>query len=146
MSSAAADATDSPSATACFALFLAHGLANLAADPIAAYDSLSRAVTIARGDSGNRQLEVAAGVTLSILVAADGGPMGRATDADPGDALDFLAVTIRRYHDAGSVSLLRYPLAILTTVLDSTRTPRAGLYHQRFCRNSHDACGLSTGG
>lgn len=112
---ATAETTDTPS-TACFAL-LAHGIAHIAADPIAAYDSLSRAVTIAQ-ESGNRQLEVAAAVTQSILMAADGGPMGSATPADPADALDFLAVTIRRYHEAGSVSLLRYPLAILTAVLD----------------------------
>lgn len=112
---AAADTAGTPS-TACFAL-LSYGIAHIDVDPTAAYDSLSRAVTVAQ-QSGNRQLEVAAAVTLSILTTADGGPMGRATHADPTDALEFLAVTIRRYHEAGSVSLLRYPLAILTAVLD----------------------------
>ena len=41
-----------------------------------------------------------------------------ATDHDPIDAFDYLTVTIRRYQDAGSVSLLHNPLAILAAVLD----------------------------
>ena len=58
---AAPDTTDNP-ATACFAL-LAHGMAYHDADPVAAYNVLRRALTVAR-ESGNRQMESAAAVTL----------------------------------------------------------------------------------
>jgi hypothetical protein len=51
---AAAEATDNPN-TACFAL-MAYSTAHQNADPVAAYDVLRRALTVAR-ESENRQLE-----------------------------------------------------------------------------------------
>ncbi|MDT5048799.1 MAG: hypothetical protein QOG75_4693 [Mycobacterium sp.] len=119
---AAADATDNPN-TACFVL-LAHGGAHVDSDPLAAYDSFRRALTVAR-ESGNRQLESAIAVMLCMLVTNQGDLMFVETAGDPIDTFDYLTVTIRRYHDAGSVSLLRNPLAILAAVFD-----RLGRYEQ----------------
>jgi predicted ATPase len=103
---AAADATSNPY-TACFALF-AHGFAYRDVDPVASYDAQRRALTIAQ-DSGNRQMEAAIAITLS---------MGAATHDDPTDSLDYLTTAIRHYYDAGSISLMHNPLAILTCVFD----------------------------
>jgi hypothetical protein len=112
---AAADTTDNPN-TACFAL-LGHGGAYGDTDPFAAYDSYRRALTIAR-ESGNRQLESAIAVMLCMLVTNQGDLMFVETAGDPIDTFDYLTVTIRQYHDAGSVSLLRNPLAILAAIFD----------------------------
>jgi hypothetical protein len=103
---AAADDTTNPN-TACFALF-AHGFAYRDVDPVASHDAQRRASTIAQ-DSGNRQMEAAIAVTLS---------MGAATHDDPIDSLDYLSMAIRHYYDAGSISLMHNPLAILTCVFD----------------------------
>jgi predicted ATPase len=103
---ATADAADNPN-TACFAL-LAHGTAYLDSDPVAAYDVLRRAMAIAR-ESGNRQMESAAAVMLWMIAATEG---------DPFYAFDYLTVAIRHYHDAGSVSLLHNPLAMLAACFD----------------------------
>ena len=102
----AADATDNPN-TACFAL-LAHGLAYHDADPVAAYDALRRALTVAR-KSGNRQMESAAAITLWTFAA---------TESDPIHVFRYLTVAIHDYYDAGNVTVLRNPLAILAAVLD----------------------------
>jgi hypothetical protein len=40
------------------------------------------------------------------------------TQDDPSDSLDYLALAIRHYLDAGSVSLMHNPLAILADVFD----------------------------
>jgi hypothetical protein len=112
---AAADATDNP-ATACFAL-LAHGLAYLNADPVAAYDALRRGLKVAR-DSGNRQMESAMAAVLCQLAASAGDLVFGATRGDPIDAFDYLTVTIRRYHDSGNLANLHNPLAILAAVFD----------------------------
>ena len=103
---AAADATHNPM-TACFAL-LAHGLAYHDADPVAAYDALRRALTVAR-ESGNRQMESAAAVTLWMVAA---------TDRDPIDFFQYLTLAISHYYDAGNVANLQNPLAILACQLD----------------------------
>jgi predicted ATPase/class 3 adenylate cyclase len=103
---AAADATDNPN-TACFAL-LAHGLAYRDADPVAAYDALRRALTVAR-KSGNRQMESAVAMTQWTFAA---------TESDPIHVLRYLTVAIHDYYDAGNVTVLRNPLAILAAVLD----------------------------
>jgi predicted ATPase len=112
---AAAEATANPN-TACFAL-LAHGIGYQNVNPVSAYAALRRALTIAR-DSGNRQLESAVAVMLCVFAATEGDPLFGATDGDPIDAFDYLTVAIRHYHDAGSVSLLHNPLAILAALFD----------------------------
>jgi len=103
---AAADVTHNPM-TACFAL-LAHGLAYHDADPVAAYDSLRRALTVA-GESGNRQMESAAAVTLWIVAAPETNPI---------QFFEYLTVAIQHYDDSGNVANLRNPLAILACQLD----------------------------
>ncbi len=105
---AAADATHNPM-TACFAL-LAHGLAYHDADPVAAYDSLRRAVTVA-GESGNRQMESAAVAVMLLWMVA-------ATESNPIHFFEYLTVAIHHYDDAGNVANLRNPLAIFVGVLD----------------------------
>jgi predicted ATPase len=103
---AAAEATDNPT-TACFALF-SHGIAHLDGDPVVFYDGLRRALAIAQ-DCGNRQMEAAVAVMLSLAAS---------TRDDPGDSLDDLSLAIRHYLDAGSVSLMHNPLAILAGVFE----------------------------
>ena len=44
--------------------------------------------------------------------------MAASTRDDPSDSLDYLALAIRHYLDAGSVSLMHNPLAILVGVFD----------------------------
>ena len=102
----AADATDNPN-TACFAL-VAHGIAHRDTDPVGACDVQRRAVILAR-ESGNRQMEMAAAVSVSSFAAAEG---------DPVEAFDYLTTIIGRYHDSGSVSLLQYPMPILGALFD----------------------------
>ena len=101
-----AEATTNPT-TACFAYF-AHGVAHLNSDPAVCHDALRRALAIAQ-DCGNRQMEAAIAVMLSIAAAAHD---------DPSDSLDDLSLAIRHYLDAGSVSLMHNPLAILSGVFD----------------------------
>jgi predicted ATPase len=103
---AEADATDNP-IRACFAL-VAYGIVHHDAYPVAAYDALRRALTVAR-ESGNRQMESAAAVTMC---------MSAANDPDPIDFFENLTGAIRHYYDAGSVATLRNPLAILAVILD----------------------------
>ncbi|HSY80812.1 MAG TPA: hypothetical protein VK807_03580, partial [Gemmatimonadaceae bacterium] len=103
---AAAEATTNPT-TACFALF-AHGVAHLNSDPAVFYDASRRALAIAQ-DCGNRQMEAAVAVVLSLAAS---------TREDPNDSLDYLSLAIRHYLDAGSVSLMHNPLAILAGVFD----------------------------
>jgi predicted ATPase len=103
---AAADAAGSPS-TACFAL-LAYGLAYHDADAAAAYDALTRALTIAQ-ESGNRQMESASASSV-LLVAA--------SHRDPIECFEMLMVLIGRYYDVGNTPLLQNPLAILASLLD----------------------------
>ena len=102
----AADATDNPN-TACFAL-VSHGIAHRDTDPVAACDAQRRAVILAR-ESGNRQMEMAAAVSVSSFAATEG---------DPVEAFDYLTTIIGRYHDSGSVSLLQYPMPILAALFD----------------------------
>ena len=84
---AAAAATTNPT-TACFAFF-AHGIAHLDSDPAVFYNSARRALAIAQ-DCGNRQMEAAIAVMLSLLAS---------TRDDPSDSLDYLS--------PGDPSLLR---------------------------------------
>jgi hypothetical protein len=119
---AAADATDNPS-TAFFAL-QGYATAYIDSDPVAAYHSYRRALKIAR-ETGNRQLESAAATMLCMLAANEDDPSFGARDDDTIDPLDYLTVTIRRYHDAGNVTMIQNPLAILAGVFD-----RLGLHEQ----------------
>ena len=79
----------------------------LDADPVAARDALRRGLVIAR-DSGNRYNETHLAATLCRLEAEHGDPLA---------ALDYVTLTIRNYHDAGS-TLIRGPLAILAAFFD----------------------------
>jgi predicted ATPase/class 3 adenylate cyclase len=112
---AAADATDNPN-TACFAL-MGHGAAYMDSDPAAAYHSYRRALKIAR-ETGNRQLETAVATMQCVLMANEDDPFFGAPDDDTIDPLDYLTVTIRRYHDAGNATMIQYPLTILAAVFD----------------------------
>jgi hypothetical protein len=103
---AAADATHNPM-TACFAL-LARGLAYHDADRVAAFDALRRVLAVA-GESGNRQMESAAAVTLWIVAA---------TETNPIQFFEYLTVAIHHYDDSGNVANLRNPLAVLACQLD----------------------------
>jgi len=103
---AAAEACTNPTTT-CFALF-AHGIGHLYTDPDVFYDAARRALAIAQ-DCGNTQLEAAIAVTLSLAAS---------TRDDPSDSLAYIGLAIRHYLDAGSVSLMHNPLAILAGVLD----------------------------
>ena len=103
---AEAAATTNPT-TACFAFF-AHGMAYRHSDPAVFYHSARRALAIAQG-CGNRQMEAAIAVMLSMLAT---------TRDDPSDSLNYIGLAIRHYLDAGSVSLMHNPLAILVGVFD----------------------------
>jgi predicted ATPase len=102
----AANATDNPAVLG-YAL-LARGLAYRYTDGIAAYDAHRRGLTVAH-DSGNRLIESHLAGVLAQLAALHG---------EPTDAFDYLTLAIRHFHDAGSFSHLRVPLAILATVFD----------------------------
>ncbi|MGN6335103.1 ATP-binding protein [Mycobacterium sp.] len=119
---AAGDVTDNPNTT-CFAL-LGHAIAYTDSDPVAAYNGFRRALNIAR-ETGNRQLESAVATTLCVLVANADDPSFGTPDDDTINALDYLIVTIRRYHDAGNVTMIQNPLTILAAVFD-----RLGLHEQ----------------
>ena len=103
---AEADTTENPN-RACFAL-VAYGVANHDADPVAAYDALRRALTVAK-ESGNRQMESAAAVTMCMFAS---------TDRDPIDFFQNLTAAIRHYYDAGNVANLCNALAILAAILE----------------------------
>jgi predicted ATPase len=118
---AAADAADNPN-TACFAL-MGHGAAYSDSDPVAAYHAYRRALKIAR-ETGNRQLETAVATMLCVLTANEDDPFFGAPD-DAIDPLDYLTVTICRYHDAGNATMIQYPLTILAAVSD-----RLGFHEQ----------------
>lgn len=104
--SGSADANDNP-IRACFAL-VAYGIAYHDVDPVVAYEALRRALAVAR-ESGNRQMESAAAVTMCMFAT---------TDRDPVDFFENLTAAIGHYYDAGSLANLRNPLAILAAILD----------------------------
>ncbi len=108
---AAAGATTNPT-TACFALF-AHGIGHLHTDPDIFHDAARRALAVAQ-DCGNTQMQAAIAVTLSLAASSRD---------DPSDSLDYIGLAIRHYLDAGSVSLMHNPLAILVGVFDRLGHP-----------------------
>jgi predicted ATPase len=102
----AAEATHNPYVLS-FALW-AHGYAFRDADPVAALEALRRGLVIAR-DSGNRFNESHLAVIVSGLEAEHG---------DPLTALDYVALAIRNFQDAGDTALMRTSLAVLAAFSD----------------------------
>jgi hypothetical protein len=101
-----ADATDNPQDVS-YAL-LAYGIVHHNVDPIAAYEAHRRGLQIAQ-DSGNRFAESNHAGNPARLAA---------THAEATDALDYVALAIRNYHDSGSLSILPTAIAVLATLLD----------------------------
>jgi len=103
---AAADATGNPQVV-CYAL-MAYGIVHRNVDPMAAYEAHRRGLQIAQ-DSGNRFAE-----------SYHAGNLGRlaATHAEATDALDYVTVAIRNFHDSGSFSILPSAIALLAMLLD----------------------------
>jgi hypothetical protein len=60
-------------------------------------------------DSGNRFNESALALSLSSLEAAHGDPLA---------AFDYVTVATRNYHDSGSTTMIRAPLAVLAALFD----------------------------
>jgi hypothetical protein len=102
----AAEATHNPHALS-YAL-LAHGFAYRDADPSRALEAMRRGLVIAH-DSGNRANESHLAASLCRLEAECG---------DPATALDYFALSIRNYHEAGDTTTIRVPQAILAVFLD----------------------------
>ena len=86
----------------------AYGLAFRDGDPAGALEALRRCLVIAR-DSGNRWIESMMATTTSRVEAEHGDPLA---------ALDYIAVSIRNFHDAGSTTVVRGALAVLATLFD----------------------------
>ena len=87
---------------------LQYGFAFRDADPDRARDALRRGLVIAR-DSGNRTNETHLAGALSRREADYGDPLA---------ALEYSAVAIRNYHDAGNTANMRAVLAALAAFLD----------------------------
>jgi hypothetical protein len=103
---AAADAIENPQVMS-YAL-LAYGIVHRNVDPIAAYEAHRRGLQVAQ-DSGNRFAESYHAANLARIAA---------THAEATDALDYVTLAIRNFHDCGSFSLLPGSIAILATLLD----------------------------
>ena len=102
----AAEATHNPFVLS-FALH-AYGYAFCDTDPVRALEALRRGLVIAQ-DSGNRYNESVLAAIVCRVEAEHGDPLA---------ALDYVTLTIRTFQDAGNTTLMRTPLAILTTLLD----------------------------
>ena len=102
----AAEATGNPYAIS-FAL-LAYGHAFGHIDPHRARESMRRGLVIAQ-DSGTRAIETHLAGSLARLEANSGEPLA---------ALEYFALAIRRYHDAGNTASMRPTLAALAGCLD----------------------------
>jgi predicted ATPase len=102
----AAEATGNPSWLA-FALW-AYGLAFRDADPVGALNAVGRGLVIAQ-DSGNRANASVLANALALLEAEHGGTAS---------AFDHLTLAIRNYHNAGSTTTIRTPLAALAVLFD----------------------------
>jgi predicted ATPase len=101
-----AEATGNPAALS-FALY-AYGYAFGDADPAAALDAQRRGLVIAQ-ESGNRNTETRIAGSLSRLEAEYGDPLA---------ALDYFALAVRNFHDAGNTTMIRFPLAVLAAFFD----------------------------
>ena len=100
-----AEATRNPYAIS-FAL-LAYGFAFRDADPDRAREAMRRGVVIAH-DSGNRFNETQLAGSLALVEAKFGDLLA---------ALEYSAVAIRRYHDAGNNANMRPALSVLAILL-----------------------------
>ena len=98
--------TENP-ALICWAL-IAYGHVRLESDPVSAFEAHQLGVKIAR-DTGNRLLETYHMAPLSRLAAKQ---------ADPTEMLDFIAMSIHNYLDAGNYFLLPQPIAVLAYYFD----------------------------
>jgi predicted ATPase/class 3 adenylate cyclase len=87
---------------------MAFGFSHRNPQPIRALDSLRRGLMVAH-DNGIRVNESFIAMTLGPLEAEHG---------DPRAALDYVALSIRNYYDAGNTGVIRMPLACLAAVLD----------------------------
>ena len=96
-----AEATGNPAALS-LALY-AYGYAFGVADPGAALDAQRRGLVIGQ-ESGNRNTETRIAGSLSRLEAEYG---------DQVAALDYVALAVRNFHDAGNTTMMRFPLAVL---------------------------------
>ena len=101
-----AEATGNPAALS-FALY-AYGYAFGDADPAVALDAQRRGLVIAQ-QSGNRNTETRIAGSLARLEADYG---------DPLDALDYVALAVRSFRDAGNTSMMRFPLTVLVAIFD----------------------------
>ena len=101
----AAEATGNPYAIS-FAL-LAYGHALRHTDPHRARESMRRGLVIAQ-DSGNRAIETHLAGSLAPLEANCGHPLA---------ALEYFAISIRRYHDAGNTASMPSTLDHLAACL-----------------------------
>jgi predicted ATPase len=89
-------------------VLLTYGIACIEVDPQRARDAMRRGLVIAQ-DSGNRYNESHVANILGRLEARNGDPLA---------ALDYLALAIRNYHDAGNFTVMRVPLSVLATLFD----------------------------
>ena len=111
---------------------LAYGFAFRDTDPDRARDALRRGLVIAR-DSGNRSSETHLAGTLSHREAEYGDPLA---------ALEYSAVAIHNYHDAGSTANMRAVLAALAACLDRLGCYERGGHHRRLrVRSPHRSVG-----
>jgi predicted ATPase len=103
---AVADSADNPSLAS--ASLLAYGWVRRRTDPSASYEALRKAWTIAEESRVRQQASIAAGL-LSGLAASRG---------ELTEAFEYIAHTIRYYHDSGTNELMRVTLGILVVLLD----------------------------
>jgi predicted ATPase/class 3 adenylate cyclase len=102
----AAEATRNPYAIS-FALN-AYGLAFRVADPDRAREAMRRGLVIAQ-DSGTRTIETHLAASLALLEAKSGDALA---------ALEYFAVAVRNYHDAGNTTGMRGTLGGLAACMD----------------------------
>ncbi|OBK38212.1 cyclase [Mycobacterium sp. 1245111.1] len=101
-----AEGTGNPAALS-WALY-AYGYAFGDADPAAALDAQRRGLVIAQ-EGGNRNTETRLAGSLSRLEAEYGDPLA---------ALDYVALALRNFHEAGNSTMIRFPLAVLAAFFE----------------------------
>ena len=71
-------------------------------------DAQRRGLLIAQ-ESGNRNTETRIAGSLARLEAEYGDPLA---------ALDYVALAVRNFHDAGNTTMIRFPLTVLAALFD----------------------------